>query len=85
MTATNGSDRKRLLILGAAGRDYHTFNTQYRTDPHVQVVGFTHAQASHICQPRQQNHSMHSSLVTAGTNAQKHFTDLRYFRLFDEL
>jgi hypothetical protein len=37
--------RTRVLILGAAGRDYHTFNTSFRTDPHTEVVGFTHAQA----------------------------------------
>jgi hypothetical protein len=31
-----------------AGRDYHTFNTKYRTNSHVCVVGFTHAQ---VCLP----------------------------------
>lgn len=47
MEQGNGSNRRtRVLILGAAGRDYHTFNTKYRADPHTEVVGFTHAQAS---------------------------------------
>jgi predicted GTPase len=32
------------LILGAAGRDFHVFNTVYREDPRVRVVGFTAAQ-----------------------------------------
>lgn len=46
MAPTNGANRRtRVLILGAAGRDYHTFNTKYRVDPYVEVVGFTHAQA----------------------------------------
>ncbi len=33
--------RTRILILGAAGRDFHNFNVVYRTDPDVEVVGFT--------------------------------------------
>jgi predicted GTPase len=36
--------KKRVLILGAAGRDYHEFNTTYRDDSSTQVVAFTHAQ-----------------------------------------
>lgn len=36
--------RERLLILGAAGRDFHDFNVVYRNDPAVEVVGFTAAQ-----------------------------------------
>jgi predicted GTPase len=32
------------LILGAAGRDFHNFNTVYRDDPGAEVVGFTAAQ-----------------------------------------
>jgi predicted GTPase len=35
---------ERLLILGAAGRDFHEFNVVYRDDPRVEVVGFTAAQ-----------------------------------------
>jgi predicted GTPase len=33
--------RQRVLILGAAGRDFHNFNVAYRRNPRVQVVGFT--------------------------------------------
>jgi predicted GTPase len=36
--------RERLLILGAAGRDFHDFNVVYRDDPQVEVVAFTAAQ-----------------------------------------
>ncbi len=38
----------RVLILGAAGRDFHVFNTVYRGDPDVRVVGFTAEQIPHI-------------------------------------
>jgi predicted GTPase len=45
MTAMSGSSpRRRVLILGAAGRDFHHFNVAYRDDPAVEVVAFTAAQ-----------------------------------------
>jgi predicted GTPase len=34
----------RIVILGAAGRDFHNFNVVYRDDPGVHVVAFTQAQ-----------------------------------------
>ena len=38
-------DRKhRVLIMGAAGRDFHNFNLVYRGNPDVEVVAFTAAQ-----------------------------------------
>jgi len=36
--------RRRILILGAAGRDFHNFNVAYRDDPACEVVAFTAAQ-----------------------------------------
>jgi predicted GTPase len=36
-------DRTRVVIMGAAGRDFHDFNTAYRKDPTVEVVAFTAA------------------------------------------
>jgi predicted GTPase len=36
--------RKRILIMGAAGRDFHNFNVVYRDDPACEVVAFTAAQ-----------------------------------------
>jgi len=36
--------RRRVIIIGAAGRDFHNFNTRYREDPSVEVVAFTAAQ-----------------------------------------
>jgi predicted GTPase len=35
---------ERILILGAAGRDFHNFNVAFRHDEAVTVVGFTTAQ-----------------------------------------
>ena len=40
--------RTRILILGAAGKDFHVFNTLYRDDEGVEVVGFTAQQIPHI-------------------------------------
>ena len=36
--------RRRILILGAAGRDFHDFNVLYRQDPTAEVIGFTATQ-----------------------------------------
>jgi predicted GTPase len=40
--------RRRILILGAAGRDFHDFNVLYRDNPDVEVVGFTATQIPNI-------------------------------------
>ncbi len=37
-------DRERVLIMGAAGRDFHDFNVVFRGDPTVEVVAFTATQ-----------------------------------------
>jgi predicted GTPase len=37
-------DRRRVVIMGAAGRDFHDFNVVYRNDPDVEVVAFTATQ-----------------------------------------
>jgi predicted GTPase len=36
--------RARVLILGAAGRDFHNFNVVFRQDPRYEVIAFTAAQ-----------------------------------------
>ncbi len=36
--------RTRVVIMGAAGRDFHDFNVLYRDDPTVEVVAFTATQ-----------------------------------------
>lgn len=41
-------DERRLIILGAAGRDFHNFNVCCRDDPAVRVVAFTAAQIPDI-------------------------------------
>src|SRR5437870_924112 len=40
--------RKRVLIMGAAGRDFHNFNVVYRDDPETEVVAFTATQIPFI-------------------------------------
>ena len=47
-SAASDKRRQRLLILGAAGRDFHDFNTIFRDDPGVEVVAFTAAQIPDI-------------------------------------
>jgi predicted GTPase len=37
-------ERRRIVILGAAGRDFHDFLVLYRDDPSVEVVAFTATQ-----------------------------------------
>ena len=39
---------RRILIMGAAGRDFHVFNTCYRDAEDVDVVAFTATQIPHI-------------------------------------
>lgn len=40
--------RRRVVIMGAAGRDFHNFNTMYRGQRGVEVVAFTAAQIPDI-------------------------------------
>ncbi|MEM3638460.1 MAG: cyclic 2,3-diphosphoglycerate synthase [Candidatus Micrarchaeaceae archaeon] len=40
--------RKRVLILGAAGRDFHDFNVLFRDNENFEVVGFTASQIPFI-------------------------------------
>ncbi|MGC8894551.1 MAG: cyclic 2,3-diphosphoglycerate synthase [candidate division WOR-3 bacterium] len=40
--------KKRVLILGAAGRDFHNFNMVFRSNPDHEVVGFTATQIPDI-------------------------------------
>jgi predicted GTPase len=45
---TPSSPRGRVVIMGAAGRDFHNFNVVYRDDPASEVVAFTAAQIAGI-------------------------------------
>lgn len=54
-TASSGGPTnvpRRVLILGAAGRDFHNFNMVYRDDPTAVVVAFTAAQIPGIASRR---------------------------------
>jgi predicted GTPase len=46
------SGRRRVVIVGAAGRDFHNFNVVYRDSPAVEVVAFTAAQIPGIADRR---------------------------------
>ena len=49
---SNPSSRERVVILGAAGRDFHNFNVCFRDDPDHEVIGFTAAQIPGIAKRR---------------------------------
>lgn len=40
--------RRKVLIMGAAGRDFHNFNTFFRDNPFYEVIGFTATQIPDI-------------------------------------
>ena len=40
--------KTKIIIIGAAGRDFHNFNVVYRNNPEVEVVAFTAAQIPDI-------------------------------------
>ncbi len=44
--------RRRVLIMGAAGRDFHNYNVCYRNDPDCRVMAFTAAQIPYITHRR---------------------------------
>ncbi len=41
-------NKKRVLIMGAAGRDFHNFNVYFRDNPQYEVVAFTATQIPDI-------------------------------------
>ena len=43
---------KNVIIIGAAGRDFHNFNTNFRNNPTCKVVAFTAAQIPDIAERR---------------------------------
>jgi len=45
---THPSRQRRVVIMGAAGRDFHNFNVVYRGNPNYRVVAFTATQIPDI-------------------------------------
>jgi len=41
-------NKKKVIIMGAAGRDFHNFNLLYRDNPEIEVVAFTATQIPDI-------------------------------------
>jgi predicted GTPase len=56
---------KKVLILGAAGRDFHNFNVVFRNNPDYQVVAFTATQIPDIA-GRRYPHELAGSLYPEG-------------------
>ncbi len=48
MSAAKDPSPRRVVIIGAAGRDFHNFNVVFRDDPSYEVVAFTAAQIPDI-------------------------------------
>jgi len=44
--------RERIIIMGAAGRDFHNFNVCFRDKPDIRVIAFTAAQIPFITKRR---------------------------------
>ncbi|MDQ1266778.1 MAG: hypothetical protein QG635_1930 [Bacteroidota bacterium] len=42
------TEKKKVIIIGAAGRDFHNFNTYYRNCANTEIVAFTAAQIPDI-------------------------------------
>ncbi|HHT9123984.1 MAG TPA: cyclic 2,3-diphosphoglycerate synthase [Candidatus Wunengus sp. YC63] len=42
------ANRKKILIMGAAGRDFHNFNVCFRDNPEYEVIAFTATQIPNI-------------------------------------
>ena len=38
------TQKTRIVIMGATGRDFHNFNTVYRDNPNFEVIAFTGTQ-----------------------------------------
>jgi predicted GTPase len=52
MARERGSRRSRVIIMGAAGRDFHNFNCCFRDNPSFRVVAFTASQIPSISDRR---------------------------------
>jgi len=50
--AKSAPRRRRIVIMGAAGRDFHNFNVVFRDDPQAEVVAFTATQIPGIANRR---------------------------------
>jgi predicted GTPase len=42
------ANKKKILIMGAAGRDFHNFNVCFRDNPDYEIIAFTAAQIPNI-------------------------------------
>jgi len=47
--------KKKVIIMGAAGRDFHNFNIYFKNNPHYKVVAFTAFQIPNIAGRKYKN------------------------------
>ncbi len=57
--------RQRIIIMGAAGRDFHNFNVHFRENPNKEVVAFTATQIPNI-EEREYPHELAGPLYPEG-------------------
>lgn len=46
----NGTSPERVVIMGAAGRDFHDYNVVFRDDPGTRVIAFTQAGGQNLAE-----------------------------------
>src|SRR5262245_777086 len=82
----HGSARRRVLIMGAAGRDFHNFNVAFRDDPTSEVVCFTATQIPNIAD-RRYPPELAGPLYTSGIpiHEESRLTDLIVSERVDEV
>ncbi|MFA5889664.1 MAG: GTP-binding protein [Actinomycetota bacterium] len=84
MTQVDG--RRRVVIMGAAGRDFHNFNTVFRNDPNTEVVAFTATQIPYI-EDRAYPHALAGPLYPKGIRivSEEDLADLVWGERVDEV
>lgn len=78
--------KKRVLIMGAAGRDFHNFNVFFRNNPNYEVMGFTATQIPNI-EGRKYPAELSGSLYPRGIpiHSEKTLADLIVNEKIDEV
>ena len=74
------------MIMGAAGRDFHNFNTVFRNDPNTEVVAFTATQIPYI-EDRAYPHALAGPLYPKGIRivSEEDLADLVWGERVDEV
>ena len=78
--------RKKIIIMGAAGRDFHNFNVCFRDNPEYEVIAFTATQIPNIA-GRQYPPPLAGKLYSRGIpiESEQKITSLIKFHKIDEV